>query len=97
MIKFTASRNEVVTIMEIADRAVSIAQSRQIDYSKQDAMMDIEATHCNGTPLRLNDLAAADDLNFCHDVFGIRKHINRDTGKLENHFFPRFSLTTVTA
>ena len=26
-----------------------------------------------------------------HDVFGIRKHINRRTGELENHFVPRFA------
>ena len=33
---------------------------------------------------------AYDDHNFAHDVFGIRRHMNRKTAKLEDHFVPRF-------
>ena len=60
-------------------------------YKHMDAMMDIEACHSNGCPLRLNELLATDDGNFGHDVFGIRRHLDRETGKLGGCFLPRFS------
>jgi hypothetical protein len=53
--------------------------------------MDIDATHCNGTPLKLEELLKADDANFAHDVFGIIRHIDRTTGKLTMCFLPRYS------
>ncbi len=55
-----------------------------------DLNMDITAVHANGNPLRLKDLLAADDFNFFHDLFGIRKHLNRKSGKLKGFFSPRF-------
>lgn len=61
------------------------------DYKALDIDMDITATHCNGMPLRLADLLLADDFNFAHDLLGIRKHLNRTTGELENCFVPRFA------
>ena len=51
----------------------------------------LAATHANGNPLRLHDLLNADDLNFAHDVWGIRSKIDRTTGKLTDHFSPRYS------
>lgn len=54
-------------------------------------MMDLTACHANGNPLRLADLLNADAFNFVHDVGGIQRHICRDTGKLLNHFSPRYS------
>jgi hypothetical protein len=53
--------------------------------------MDIEAAHCNGNPLKLKELLEADDSNFMHDVLGIRRHINRKTGELEDCFVPRYA------
>jgi hypothetical protein len=53
--------------------------------------MDITACHLNGCPLRLGELLGADDANFAHDVFGIRRHLNRETGKLEDCFCPRYA------
>lgn len=53
--------------------------------------MDVIAVHMNGRPLRLEALLAADDFNFAHDVFGIRRHLDRDTGELTQCFVPRFS------
>lgn len=72
----------------IIDRAVRLkiyARRERLDCS-----MDISAAyvHC---PLRLDDLLAADNFNFAHDVAGIKRHINRKTGKLESCFLPRFA------
>ena len=39
--------------------------------------------------LDLQKLLDAPDGDFGHDVFGIRRHINRQTGELENCFLPR--------
>jgi hypothetical protein len=53
--------------------------------------MDITACHLNGNKLRLEDLFNADEFNFSHDILGISMNINRETGKLNNCFVPRFS------
>lgn len=91
MVKFTATKREIEVIMAIATRACAMAAECHVQYPYQDAMMDIEACHCNGQPLKLFDLAAADAANFSHDVFGIRRHINRETGQLEDCFRPRYA------
>lgn len=51
--------------------------------------MDIEATHCNGCPLDFDKLLKFDGFNFYHDIIGIRKHLDRQTGKLQNCFLPK--------
>lgn len=90
-ISFTATKEEWDTAEKIAQRAVEMAASNSVVYDKIDGEMDIIATHANGCPLRLDALLSADDFNFAHDVFGIRRHINRRTGQLENCFLPRFA------
>jgi len=89
MIKFTASRAETDIIFAICERAEKLTNGT---YSHMDVAMDIEAAHCNGNPLKLDKLLAADDFNFAHDVFGIRRHLNRETGALNDCFSPRFSV-----
>lgn len=87
-----ASKDELAVIRKIADRAVALAESFGVDYASRTATMDISATHANGNPLDLDGLLKSDDGNFAHDVFGIRRHINRSTGKLEDCFVPRYTL-----
>lgn len=85
VINFAISKAEADLISRIMLRA-------EVDKcDRQDFSMDITACHCNGNPLRLADLLAADDFNFAHDINGIRRNLNRDTGKLMNCFSPRFS------
>jgi hypothetical protein len=50
--------------------------------------MDLTAVHLN-TPLDLQALLEADQFDFAHDVAGIQRHINRNTGKLGGCFLPR--------
>ena len=52
--------------------------------------MDLGAAHI-ACPMRLDDLAEADDFNFLHDVGGIMRHIDRTTGELTDCFVPRFA------
>jgi hypothetical protein len=86
MISFDVARDEVLTIHAIAKRAATLIGGDLLEWD-----MDISATHANGSPLRLAELAEADDLNFVHDLCGIRKHLNRETGHLEDGFVPRFA------
>ena len=53
--------------------------------------MDIEVCHCNGCQLDLAGLFAANDSDFRHDITGIRAHLNRQNGQLEDCFTPRFA------
>ena len=87
MVRFDGTKEERLTIVDIAKRAVK--QFPELDFL--DTQMDICATHANGCTLRLKDLLDADDFNFGHDIIGIYNHIDRETGKLVNCFLPRFS------
>lgn len=86
--QFTATKLEMDMIRKIVKRAQCIDP----EYQTMDATMDIEAAHCSGNPLDLAKLLAADDMNLAHDVFGIRRHIDRETGKLTGCFSPRCSI-----
>lgn len=91
-VSFNVTKSEHALIAKIADRAFALAKrSPAASSSLLDWGMDITACHANGCPLRLADLLDADDANFGHDVFGIRRFLDRDTGKLGGFFLPRFS------
>jgi len=90
-INWTAPKEEKMLIIKIAKRAAEMAKDADIEYELIDAQMDIAATHLNGTPLDLERMLEADDANFGHDVFGIRRHINRTNGQLEDCFLPRMT------
>lgn len=91
-IRWQISREDHRLVRQIVARAEasSIACGGRV-FDRRDLEMDIAATHCNGCPLRLADLLTADDFNFAHDVWGIWRHIDRNTGRLLNHFLPRFA------
>lgn len=88
-VEFTHDPTARRLISAIAHRAVALAGTNGIKLKLMDVEMDVNATHTNGCPLRLADLLKADDFNFLHDVFGIRRHLDRDTGELRNCFLPR--------
>jgi len=91
MISFDVTKEDDELIHKIIDRAADLFAKRGSQLDRLDTFMDITATRANGCPLRLADLAEADDFNLLHDVGGIANHLNRDTGRLEDMFRPRFS------
>lgn len=91
MLNFNTTKEEMEIITQIVDRADKFITDKNIPYDRVSILMDISATHCNGCPLDLEALLKADDPNFFHDIFGIYRHINRQTGKLEACFVPRFA------
>lgn len=50
----------------------------------------LQAVHAVN-PLRLEELAQADEFNFKHDISGILDHFNIKTGKFKNCFTPRYT------
>lgn len=73
-------------IREIAARAAKIAQCDPIDIG-----LSLMACIEGGCPLRLKEMLEADDFNLMHDVYGINAHLNRETYRLEDCFWPRFA------
>ena len=95
ILNWKVSAADQANITAIAQRAnqmsIALGMTGRWAYKPQDAMMDVTAVHANYMPLALSDLLAADDFDFSHDVFGIRRHIDRDTGRLGNCFVPRYA------
>lgn len=83
---------EFKTVQAIARRADAMYKSAGVmDQTQMDTIMDIECCHAT-IPLRLDELLRADDVNFAHDVGGIRRHLDRQTGEMWNCFVPRFAV-----
>ena len=92
MINWSTDKEEHLLIDKIAKRANAMASELGFEYRIMTIHMDINACHSNGNPLNLVALAEADDADFAHDVFGIRRYIDRETGKLGDCFVPRYSV-----
>lgn len=72
---------------KIADR---LRDGFNIARDKTTTIMDLMA--CNMTcPLDFEALLNANRFDFVHDLQGINKHLCHDTGKLKDHFIPRFA------
>lgn len=76
-----------ILMYKIAERAELMGL---LLFDRLSLVMDLENTN-NEVGLRLYELLNADDLNFAHDIIGIIKNMNRETGKLENFFLPRYA------
>lgn len=53
--------------------------------------MNLIACHLNGCEIALDLLAVAKPLDFAHDVLGICRHIDTETGALLDCFSPRYA------
>lgn len=88
---------EFKTVQAIAKRAAAMYKSAGVmDQTQLDTIMDIECCHAT-IPLRLDELLCADDFSFAHDLGGIRRHLNRQTGEMLNCFVPRFAVPETSA
>lgn len=95
-ISFETSHTEheiIVKIVERFEKMVKKMGTRIAPEERRTLLMDITACHANGCPLKLQAMLDGADFDFAHDVSGIQRHINRNTGKIEHCFLPRFADT----
>lgn len=88
---FKISPEDRVIVDKIVTKTREMALAYGIDYTVSEISMDLIAAH-EVSPLPLQKLLDTADTNlsdFSHDVFGIRRHINRTTGELQDAFVPR--------
>jgi len=86
----TCTEEDVMLIRDIVKRAVKFMPR----LDTMSVSMDLQACHTCGNPLKLAELLAASDGDLAHDVSGINRHLDRETGKLGGCFSPRFSART---
>jgi hypothetical protein len=94
MISWKISNKDFNLIVQIAERVESDIPN--YPDKRQTMIMDLNACHSNGMPLQLEELLKADIFDFTHDIYGIRRHIDRTTGKLQDSFVPRYAQPEVT-
>ena len=80
-------KQEFETIVRIVKRAerMGIARGGRITE-----IMDIENANKQFN-LRLEDMLSGGDFDFAHDFTGIQGTMNRETGRIEGLFVPRFA------
>lgn len=93
-VKFDATPQEIENVNAITARIVpkicATTGSDAEDLSLS-TRMDLIAAHANGCPMDFDRMRKADDFNILHDIMGIKNHLNRETGRLEGVFLPRFA------
>lgn len=96
MISFEISDEDARHRDASLNRAAAVFAQAGRPFDRLHHSMNLTACHANGCPLDFAGLAAADDFNIMHDVIGIDVNLDRDddsvtSGKLLNHFLPRFA------
>ncbi len=87
------TKAEAAAVNTIIDRTRLLARQvgrAQLQVDPLSMRMDLAAVHAK-TPMRLAELAGADDFNLTHDMFGIMSHLDRETGELRDCFVPRYA------
>jgi hypothetical protein len=85
------TREERVVIRAIAKRAIEQIQALVVKgFCRIDIQNDLTLCHCNGTPLRLEALHTANDIDFAREILGLHCHLDRRRGQLVG-YEPRFA------
>jgi len=91
-ISFEVSGGDASLIDLIVQRAID--EGIATESKRLDLTMDLTATHANGTPLKLAEMLKGRRFDVAHDIYGIRQHLDRETGELGGCFLPRFARPT---
>jgi hypothetical protein len=79
-------------VVAIAFKATKIAKRVFKHNVNPAAVAEVLAVvHLNDTKLRLQDMLNGRDFDLCHDISGMCKNLDQNTGCLENCFRPRFA------
>jgi hypothetical protein len=79
----TQGRIDIDLQFQCVDRAV-----RQFDVDRHSTILDLFFANEN-VPMDFERLLNFPLADFAHDIFGIQRHMNRQTTKLEDCFVPR--------
>ncbi len=90
-INFDLPHGRKAQVNRIAKRYADLVKAAGIKTTILHHQMDLTACHNHGCALDFDRLEKADDFNLAHDVGGIHRNLNRETGELENCFRPRFA------
>ena len=91
MVRWNKATAQISLLADVAaKRALKIAHDSRAEtkLSMMAVVMDLTAVAIE-EQVCLNTLCSFSDGDFGHDVFGIMRFIDRDTGKLTQGFFPR--------
>lgn len=81
--------NDLDLICDIAVRAVDLSAKYGQDRDVLTLSISLTKWH-EAQPIDLAGLLAATDADLAHDVFNIDRHLDRETGKPEGVFMPRY-------
>lgn len=84
-LSFSVSPEDRDLINKISIRAVSSG----IHTDRIDCIMDLSCAQANGANMDFERLLSFDDFNFSHDISGVNRCLDHDTGKLMHNFLPR--------
>ena len=73
----------------LVGKIIARADKEEVVSDMTTLTMDLIAVHQNDCLLDFEKLLQADGFNFLHDIYGIGRHIDRQSGMLDNHFLPR--------
>lgn len=90
-ISFEISPEDSALLDKIADRAQAVFDKHKQPFDRLAFLMDVTACHANACALDFKRLLTADNFTFLHDLSGIGKNLDRNTGQLLNHFLPRLA------
>ncbi len=87
------NRDDAKRIEDILDRFFDLFEEGELHpgVDRFHLRMDITVCHLNGCPLRLQDMLDGAMQDLSHDVAGIWRHLDRETGKLTGCFLPRYA------
>jgi len=92
------SERDTELIVKIADRAQALAYLLDAEIPDRIKLIVNLAMAHRHMPLDLFMLLSAPDTDFVHDVWGILRHIDKETGAMRDCFVPRtarFQHTTI--
>lgn len=91
---FTRDPRKRAQIKRIVRRWMALLKANKVTNHRtaQDYEMDLAAVVGRGYTFDLDTLERFDDFNLAHDMWGIERHLNRETGTLDMALFlPRAS------
>ena len=84
----TIGKEEWDVVCKVMDKASALFPN----YKRITMGLDLLNAH-DDVGIDFSRLLAFDNMDFIHDIMGIRNNMNRETGKLENCFLPRCAKT----